>query len=726
MPVMIRKFEPIAFKQSPRRRSPFVVRMLQVTTTIAALLSVASPCASQDNSTNTSARPAATSQQKSESHDVDPERSAIHFGSVGKRSTQSPTVSRLPSPQVFNSTATAPLSTSDYKNYLNSDWSNASPAAKPQPVPPAEQSSVAKPVWMTQKNLDPITPVDAPANPGQVSDLQTQRDIVLGRRPAGESEVFRVASNAPPSAPAMSNDAALASQASEAAASTEPAPSSTLLERAKAIIHSLSLRNPLATTPKQNAKAPVNDASNENSAAAMVNDNSSAVTSPPISQETVSRQVPDTSILPNQPSTQAATETELNVVGTQPVEFRPVALAQAPVMPKPEPTPTETKVETKVEPQHVQTDPIPMAGSNEPPTALTTPSYLPANPEGYCFRYGVKCPPCGCNPGGPGWAAARPIPWEVFAQGEYVGPARLAHVPIYRLRVDDQLAFVYRLSGQVSGQPYRLNVRDRIVVQSQSAPEVMNREVIVQPDGTITLPFLGQVRASGATLVELSKQLDEQFKSQIKDPRITVIPVEMNSNLQELRSSVDRRYGQGGQVSDARISPDGTVQLPAIGLVPAQGLTLEELEREIKARYARIVEGLEVTPILTQRAPRFVYVVGEVRLPGRYAMEGPTTLMQAIAMAGSWNVGAGLNEVVVFRRDENWQLMATKLNIRTSLLLKHPCPEGEIWLRDSDVVLVPKSPILCADDVINLVFTRGIYGVFPMTASLNFTKASSL
>jgi len=107
-------------------------------------------------------------------------------------------------------------------------------------------------------------------------------------------------------------------------------------------------------------------------------------------------------------------------------------------------------------------------------------------------------------------------------------------------------------------------------------------------------------------------------------------------------------------------------------------------------------------------------------------MEGPTTLMQAIAMAGSWNVGAGLNEVVVFRRDENWQLMATKVNIRTSLLFKKPCPAGEIWLRDSDIVLVPKSPILCADDVINLVFTRGIYGVFPMSATLNFSKLTTL
>jgi polysaccharide export outer membrane protein len=388
----------------------------------------------------------------------------------------------------------------------------------------------------------------------------------------------------------------------------------------------------------------------------------------------------------------------------------------------PMPAPSEPKAESVPPPAET----MPMAVADGPSMPMTNSSFLPANPESYCFRCGVKCPPGGCNPGGPGWAASRPIPWEVFAQGEYVGPARLAHVPVYRLRVDDQLAFVYRLSGQVSGQPYRLNVRDRIQIQSLSAPEVINREVLVEPDGTITLPLLGQVRAAGATLDELRSHLDDLFRRQIKDPRITVTPIDVNSNLQELRSSVDRRFGAGGQVSDARISPDGTVQLPAIGSVPAQGLTLEELEREIKARYALIVEGLEVTPILTARAPRFVFVVGEVRLPGRYSMEGPTTLMQAIALAGSWNVGAQLNQVVVFRRDENWQLMATSVNIRESLLFKKPCPSGEIWLRDSDIVLIPKSPILCADDVINLVFTRGIYGVFPMSATLNFAKLSSL
>ena len=38
-------------------------------------------------------------------------------------------------------------------------------------------------------------------------------------------------------------------------------------------------------------------------------------------------------------------------------------------------------------------------------------------------------------------------------------------------------------------------------------------------------------------------------------------------------------------------------------------------------------------------------------------------------------------------------------------------------------MIVPKSKILVADDMINLLFTRGLYGVFPMSTQISFTKA---
>jgi len=310
------------------------------------------------------------------------------------------------------------------------------------------------------------------------------------------------------------------------------------------------------------------------------------------------------------------------------------------------------------------------------------------------------------------WRDAGPIPWEAFGHGEYIGPARVAHVPEYRLRVDDMLDFVFRLTREVSSEPYRLEVGDKIEIQSLTSPE-QNKEVEIQSDGTVSLGVLGQVSAAGRTIAELRKYLEEAFSAYIKNPGIMVTPLDTNTKLDELIATVDNRYGRGGQARPARVTPEGTIQLPAIGSVPAQGLTLDELKREIDVHYSQIVDGLEITPILQERAPRYIYIVGEVVNPGRFTLEGPTTVMQAIALAGSWNVGADLRHVIAFRRDDNWNLMATRLDIRGALYGREPCPAGEIFLRDSDIIVIPKHPILEVDDAIELIFTRGLYGIIP-------------
>jgi polysaccharide export outer membrane protein len=315
--------------------------------------------------------------------------------------------------------------------------------------------------------------------------------------------------------------------------------------------------------------------------------------------------------------------------------------------------------------------------------------------------------------------------WQAYAQGEYVGHARTAHVSEYRLRVDDQLDMIYRVTRQEQPNPYRLNVGDEISVESFTDGE-LNRNLLIQPDGTITLRLLGQVHATGRTVTQLRDALEELYKKYYKVPAITVTPLKVNTKLEDLRATVDRRAGVGGQSQLVRVTPEGTISLPAIGSVRVQGLTLGELQKELNERYWQEVEGIEVIPVLTQRAPRFVYVLGEVKNPGRFEMTGPTTAIQALSMAGSWNNGANLRQIVVFRRGDDWRLMASMIDLEAALYGKQARPCGEIWLDDSDVIIVPKSAILRTDDFIELVFTRGLYGVFPMTANLNFSKLSTL
>ena len=337
---------------------------------------------------------------------------------------------------------------------------------------------------------------------------------------------------------------------------------------------------------------------------------------------------------------------------------------------------------------------------------------------------------CGCPQGEVGWETRGCIDWQSYAQGEYVGHARIQHVPEYRLRVDDIIAFVFRLTREESSTPYELQVGDRIRIESltgdnttqgaEQEDDNIRRELVIQPDGTISLPLLGQVRAGRMTIDGLREFLEEKYKRFYRVPAITVTPITINTRLQDLIESVDARQGQGGLQLQVRVTPAGKLYLPGLGSIFAQGLTLEELKSEIDARYDATIPGVDVTPVLVDRAQRFVYVLGEVALPGRFALEGPTTLMGAIALAGGWNQGANLRQVVVFRRGEDWRLMATMLDVQGALFGRRPTPADEIWLNDSDVIVVPKTPIQVADDFIEQVFTRGLYSLFPQYAFGNF------
>jgi polysaccharide export outer membrane protein len=331
---------------------------------------------------------------------------------------------------------------------------------------------------------------------------------------------------------------------------------------------------------------------------------------------------------------------------------------------------------------------------------------------------GLDCATGAC--GELGWDAARPIPWQRYAQGEYVGHERLRHVDQYRLRVDDELEFIFRLTRNETSRPYQLNVGDEIRIESLS-DAALTRDLVVQPDGFITLPLINEVRATQHTIAQLRDEIAQLYQKFYKDPAITVTPLRINTRLEDLRATSDARFGFGGQSRRAKVTPEGTIQLPALGNVPVQGMTLLEVQRELHERLGRRFEGMEITPVLTQRAPRYVYVVGEVRTPGRYELTGPTTAMQAISMAGGWIYGGNLWNTVVFRRGDDWRLMATKLDLRGPLYGKRPCPADEIWLNDSDIVLVPKSGILVADNIISLLFTQGLYGIAPFSTATTFS-----
>ncbi len=316
------------------------------------------------------------------------------------------------------------------------------------------------------------------------------------------------------------------------------------------------------------------------------------------------------------------------------------------------------------------------------------------------------------------WCDMRPMPFDAYGPGAYAGPARFAHLSEYRLRPADVISVIYVITRRQKSGPYRLAPGDEVLIESVADADLdrgtLEAGLQVQPDGTITVRLLGEVHAAGLSIQQLREVLDEQYGQFYEEPAIDVTPVRTNTLADDIRNAIGGQSGFNQQAINLTVMPDGKIRLPGIGEICVQGFTLNQLKREINLRYNEIVVGIEVEPNLVQQAPHFVHVMGSVTSPGRILLDGPTTVLGAIASAGGHEVGGNMRQVVVFRRAEDWRMITTVLDLQGAILGKRPTPADEIWVRDSDVIIVPEKPITRLDNWIQQIFTDGLYGIFPV------------
>ncbi|WP_231603020.1 polysaccharide biosynthesis/export family protein [Neorhodopirellula pilleata] len=320
-------------------------------------------------------------------------------------------------------------------------------------------------------------------------------------------------------------------------------------------------------------------------------------------------------------------------------------------------------------------------------------------------------PKCQC------WRCPQQPPFNTYGVGGYVGPARTTPVAEYRLRGGDQIELTFLIKTVRTAGAYRLVVGDELLIESDADANLtrgtLDSGLEIQPDGTITLRFIGQVHAAGQTIEQLRAVLNDRYEEYYPDPAIDVTPVQTNNVARQIREAISGSEGFNPQTTVQTITPEGTIRLPRLGAIPTQGLTLGELKQEINLRYDSLGAGLEVEVVLEQQAPHFVYVLGEVTQPGRFEMTTPTTVLGGLSLAGSYVPGANLRQVVIFRRGANWELLSTILDLRGAILGKASRPADEIWLQDGDIIIVPPTPIRVFDRFVQQVFTEGIYGVAP-------------
>ena len=99
-----------------------------------------------------------------------------------------------------------------------------------------------------------------------------------------------------------------------------------------------------------------------------------------------------------------------------------------------------------------------------------------------------------------------------------------------------------------------------------------------------------------------------------------------------------------------RVNAKGMISLPLLGLVPAGGLTANELETVLATKLSEnLLQDPQVSVFIKELVSQRVVVDGSVIKIGAYPLSGKTTLLQAIAMAGGLDPLADPTTVHIFR-----------------------------------------------------------------------------
>lgn len=271
----------------------------------------------------------------------------------------------------------------------------------------------------------------------------------------------------------------------------------------------------------------------------------------------------------------------------------------------------------------------------------------------------------------------------------------------YLVSPGDEMEIIYHLNVDVQDQ-YRLAVGDQIRVEFFHYPQ-LDRTLDVRPDGKITVPYKGDVKAVGMTPEALAQRINEMFADFLKESRSTVTLIRYGQRMRDLKDAI--KTASRGQSRLVIVSPDGRASMPLIAPVTVAGKTIEQAEREIDAAYNRIIPGMRTSATMLAAKGNVVYVFGAVKTPGFYEMRGPTTALQAVVSAGGFSPDAETSSVLLISRDEESRAVGRLINLGEVMSTGNIALDSVV--RQADVVFVPNTRLseaaLIADFIRRLI-----------------------
>jgi polysaccharide export outer membrane protein len=135
------------------------------------------------------------------------------------------------------------------------------------------------------------------------------------------------------------------------------------------------------------------------------------------------------------------------------------------------------------------------------------------------------------------------------------------------------------------------------------------------------------------------------------------------------------------------VRPDGKISLPLVGDVQAAGLTAKQLRANLEKALQAFIADPAVTVIVQEVKSQTFNILGDVQRAGTFPLTKPTTVLDAIALAGGFREWAKQTKIYVLRTGANGTQERLPFNYKQ--VVKGENLSQNVQLKPGDTIIVP-------------------------------------
>lgn len=253
--------------------------------------------------------------------------------------------------------------------------------------------------------------------------------------------------------------------------------------------------------------------------------------------------------------------------------------------------------------------------------------------------------------------------------------------------------FLVLLSLNAFAKDYVIGGGDTLHISTWDSPE-LSMKTIVRPDGKISIPAVGEIKASGLTPLELTSVLEKEMKRVIKTPIVTVIVTSM-TNYQVYVIGRGAPAGVHTLIRQTSLL-EFLARLGSMESADLENAYLVRDKKKIKKNFYPLIEKGDFSQDITLEPDDMLFIpdnfkkrikiVGAVNKPTSIPFREGLTIADVILSAGGFNNFARENDVKILRIKEDGR--EVEVIVRAKDLMKDGAMDQNIFMKPGDFVIV--------------------------------------